>query len=194
MTDRSHQIVEAARALLEEDPRSSLAVRKVAERAGIGATTLRHYFPTQRSLREAILVESFRTPLGDERIHDASLPAEERLHECLRQLLPPSTGKPLSTSGWLDTLITTFGEPGSSVARLAWEGRVTEHVNAVTRWLTILSEEGLFRSALRGRVLFLLACVDGLAVSRLTFPLASDQDEETSVLRSAIRAALAESF
>jgi AcrR family transcriptional regulator len=89
MTDTRTKIVAAARDLVLDGSASGPSVRAVAARAGVGASTLRHYFPTQPELMEAVMVAVYADAMPDERIGDASVPAGVRLVECLTNLLTP---------------------------------------------------------------------------------------------------------
>ena len=53
--DRRGQIVDAAVAIARVEGLPGLSVRRVATAADVGASTLRHYFPTQRELHEAVI-------------------------------------------------------------------------------------------------------------------------------------------
>jgi TetR/AcrR family transcriptional regulator, cholesterol catabolism regulator len=189
--DRREQIVAAARALLADDPQSSLAVRTVATRAGIGASTLRYYFPTQQALREAVLVTALEPQLSDLRISDPGIPARDRLRECLEQLLPPVETEGVTADGWLDVLVATFGPNGSTQARQAWAAYILHSRARIARWLDILAEEGTpaREGAERGAV-FLLTFVDGLAVGRILPAVRLDLDAERAALQDAIDSVL----
>lgn len=71
------RIIAAATAMMHEGaPR--LSVRAVAARADVGASTLRHHFPTQRDLINAALTATYDSAMPDERIRDTSVPPRER--------------------------------------------------------------------------------------------------------------------
>ncbi|QTV79795.1 TetR/AcrR family transcriptional regulator [Microbacterium sp. NIBRBAC000506063] len=88
MVDRRKQILAAARELAATGGLAAVSVRSVATRAGIGASTLRHYFPTQQELHDAVLGATFDANLRDLRIAETAVSAEDRLVECLWQFLP----------------------------------------------------------------------------------------------------------
>ncbi|WP_170068063.1 TetR/AcrR family transcriptional regulator [Lentzea guizhouensis] len=185
---RRQQIVDAARAILAENPESTLAVRVVAERAGIGASTLRHYFPTQQALHEAIFAAALDDAPPELRIHDTSLPAETRLRECLLQLLPPP--QPLSRAAadrMLTVLSTTFGSGSTTEARNVWAAYTARTLDAIAGWLRVLADQGaIAETGLRQRARFLLTVVEGLALSRIVPVARPTGDEEDGVLDDAL--------
>lgn len=67
---------------------TAASVRAVAARAGIGASTMRYWFPSQEALSTAIAQSALTLELRDERITDQPLPPAERLAEFLMQFLP----------------------------------------------------------------------------------------------------------
>ena len=81
MNTRDRIIAAATEMMQEGAPR--LSVRAVAARAGVGASTLRHHFPTQRDLINAALTATYDAAMPDERIRDTSIPPRERLVECI---------------------------------------------------------------------------------------------------------------
>ncbi|GHH27711.1 TetR/AcrR family transcriptional regulator [Lentzea cavernae] len=185
---RRQQIVDAARALLAEDPESTLAVRAVAERAGIGPSTLRHYFPTQQALHEAIFATALDDAPSEMRIRDTSVPAETRLRECLVQLLPPP--QPMSRAAadrMLTVLSTTFGSGSTAEARNAWGAYTVRTLDAIAGWLRVLAEQGAIPEAgIPRRARFLLAVVEGMALSRIVPVARPTGDEEEGVLDDAL--------
>ncbi|HEX7303727.1 helix-turn-helix domain-containing protein [Lentzea sp.] len=185
---RRRQIVDAARALLAEDPESTLAVRAVAERAGIGASTLRHYFPTQQALHEAIFADALGDAPSELRIHDTSVPAETRLRECLAQLLPPP--QPMGRAAadrMLTVLSTTFGSGSTAEARNTWGAHTVRALDAIAGWLRVLADQGaIAENGLPRRARFLLAVVEGIALSRIVPVARPTEDEEVGVLDDAL--------
>ncbi|GGP43346.1 TetR/AcrR family transcriptional regulator [Saccharothrix coeruleofusca] len=187
---RRQEIVDAARALLAEDPEATLTVRAVAERAGIGASTLRHYFPTQRSLHQAVFAAALDGTPSDLRIHDTSLPAEVRLRECLAQLLPPLQPADQSTADkWLKVLNAAFGPGGGTEARNAWASYTARALDAIAGWLRVLTEQGAVPEADdKRRARFLLTVVEGIALTRIIPVARPGGGEEEAVLDDAVSA------
>lgn len=189
---RRQQILDAAREILAEDPDSTLAVRTVAARSGIGATTLRYYFPNQRSLREALVAADLDIELSDCRIHDPSVPPAVRLRECLAQILPPPRPRDgVRSQRWLQVVNTVFGSGESTEARRAWESFDARVVDAMAGWLGVLAEEGVIPAGRERRgANFLKAVIDGVAVARILSVEQSGSDVEVVVIDDALAAVL----
>ncbi|APY84832.1 TetR/AcrR family transcriptional regulator [Streptomyces alfalfae] len=185
---RRQQIVEAARSILSEDPQSTLAVRTVAARVGIGASTLRHYFPTQQSLHEAIFAAALEDTPSEMRIHDTSTPARTRLRECLVQLLPPQ--QPISGAAAdriLTALSTSFGSSSTDEARNAWGAYTLRTLDAIVGWLRVLAHQGVITDVdLRRRARFLLTVVEGIALTRIIPVTRPTSAEEEAILDDAL--------
>ncbi|WP_281243341.1 TetR/AcrR family transcriptional regulator [Jiangella alba] len=186
-------MVRAAREVIAEKGTAGFSVRAVAARAGIGASTLRYYFPSQRDLYEAVFGAAFDATLLDLRIHDTSVPPAERLAECLAQLLPPAPPLEQAVERWLDVITATFGPGGAPEARLAWSAVSRRARSRVTAWLAALAAEGALTgdvAAVERRARLLLTVVDGLALGRLVPIERLDESQERSVLDDAVAAVL----
>ncbi|MGW9405860.1 TetR family transcriptional regulator [Arthrobacter sp. NPDC055585] len=85
---RPESQLHAAEALVAKGGFTAASVRAVAARAGIGASTMRYWFPSQEALSTAIAQSALTLELRDERITDQPLPPAERLAEFLMQFLP----------------------------------------------------------------------------------------------------------
>ena len=89
MSKRDEIIAAAIRLAEGSQPgQANLSVRAVAKEAGVGASTLRHYFPTQADLHEAVALRSIDTVINDFSIADSSRAPADRLYECCAQFLP----------------------------------------------------------------------------------------------------------
>lgn len=192
MDTRRDQIVEAARRLLAADPESSPTVRAVAQEAGIGASTLRHYFPTQRALRDAVLDRALEEPPSELAIRDSGRPPAERLSECLQQLLPPQAlVDDLPFSRWAEALTSVFGPEATAESRLAWAANGAQLRRRVAGWLAVLAGEGAVTPGSEERsARLLMTVVDGLAASRILPVARHDPAEELQVLDDAVAAVL----
>ncbi|ASQ93193.1 hypothetical protein CGL27_08530 [Streptomyces sp. 11-1-2] len=71
--DKRQHILDVATRLAATDGLRGLSVRSVAAAAGIGATTLRAYFPSQALLYRAVAGRIVSHVLSDEWIQDVSL-------------------------------------------------------------------------------------------------------------------------
>lgn len=177
--DRRAQILEAARALLTEQGMGGLSVRGVAARAGIGASTLRHYFPTQRDLHRAVFQEALDAQVHDLRMHDGSVPPTDRLTECLLQFLPSAEGQarqvlPQWVAGLAATAESVAASTGAegeadlgSVVRSTLQERGDERIRS---WLAVLAEEGVVPQSDPTPAILLTAVIDGLTLRLATSP------------------------
>lgn len=190
MNDTRERIVAAATILCTEDPTTRPSVRTVATRAGVGASTLRYYFPTQRALFDAVLHKSFEQQYPDERIHDTSIPAPDRLLECLTNLLTPVGEGEQAREFWLQ-LFTFANTSESTQAKSAFTNIARVAGDRVESWLEVLEAEGAITPGPRARhALFLLTLIDGLAIARALPADDTDHNHEHNVLQDAINAVL----
>lgn len=168
MSTRREQILAAAGELAAEEGMTALSVRAVAARSGIGASTLRHYFPTQRDLYDAVLRGSFDAQLQDLQIADSSVPAAQRLTECVAQFLPPQDALAASVENWIGLYLSALGPDRSKQAEnmlAVLSTRATERIDA---WLAVLAAEGALRHSDRAQhTLVLNTAVDGLSMQFL---------------------------
>ncbi|SFA92093.1 transcriptional regulator, TetR family [Amycolatopsis marina] len=169
MKDRRQQILDAATRIVAEGGMSALSVRAVAAAAGIGASTLRYYFPSQRELYDEVVGRSFDDQLSNLRIHDRAIPPAERLLECLLQFLPPSEDQVLHLERWLAFYTSAVGpdrtEQGAALLA-SFAHRARRRVDA---WLAVLQQEDALRHGDRARHgTLLLALIDGLCLELLT--------------------------
>lgn len=107
MSSTRERIVDAAEALITEDPDTRPSVRTVAARAGIGASTLRHYFPSQRALMDEVVSRALGRQYSDEAMHDPSVPAHRRLLTCAENLLEPIGHGAGARDLWRQAFVTT---------------------------------------------------------------------------------------
>ncbi|NED96680.1 TetR/AcrR family transcriptional regulator [Phytoactinopolyspora alkaliphila] len=169
MSDRREQIVDAAAHVAAENGLASLSVRVVAARAGLGASTLRHYFPTQADLYHAVVGRLLHPHLDDLRIQDRDASATERLAECMGQFLPRKEDHAAQLESWLAAYALAVGpERTDNGAHLL--ASMAQHARErVDGWLAVLESEGSLRGTDRGRhVTTLLAVVDGLCLELVT--------------------------
>lgn len=190
MNDTRERIVAAATVLCTEDPTTRPSVRVVAARAGVGASTLRYYFPTQRALFDAVLQTSFEQQYPDERIHDTTIPAGDRLRECLTNLLTPVGVGVQAREFWLQ-LLTFANTSESARAESAFTNIARVAGDRVESWLEVLEAEGAITPGHRARhAEFLLTLIDGLAIARALPSDDADRNGEQVVLQDAVTAVL----
>lgn len=187
MSTRDRIIAAATEMMRDGAPR--LSVRAVAAHAGVGASTLRHHFPTQRDLINAALTATYDAAMPDERIRDISLPPRERLRECLRRLLDPFDTPAEAREVWTN-LLRMFAEAESDPkTRAGYDVLVDQAERKVRAWLAILEDEGALApgdDATRSD--FLLTFVDGLSIARALPPTDQRFEEETRTLAFAVDA------
>lgn len=189
-SDTRGRILDAACDIAKAGDGTRVSVRAVAARAGVGLGTLRHHFPTQGELLNAVLTSIYQEALPDERIRDSSAPPKDRLLECLRHILAPVGVEGRAREVWAG-LFRAFIDPaaadGRDVGYLALERQTLGRIES---WLSILVDEGSLAcgdNAFRAR--FLVTVLNGLAVQRalpsVTAPL---DDVENAVLLTAVGA------
>lgn len=143
MSDRREQILEAALQLANESGPGALSVRAVAERAGIGASTLRYYFPAQSDLAFAVSERMMLHTVPDLDIEDSSLPPQQRLVECAMQFLPPSADEaPYLVSVWAEQIGEGFGLKAGETSRRLLERLYRLGIGRFEAWLGVLASEG----------------------------------------------------
>lgn len=179
------RILEAAVELAREKGLGALSVRSAAAAAGVGATTLRNYFPTQALLHSAVAAEFVSVSLSDRRIADPSLPAGQRLAECLEQFLPSEQDPLAALEGWMEYYRLSFGpEAVAGVREMLVAGRRSS-ADALERWLLLLDGEGHgLRAGVAELTTMLLAFIDGLHLTMLTDPDRLDVPAAQRLLRS----------
>jgi AcrR family transcriptional regulator len=181
------KIIIAACEMIGEDPASTLSVRTVAARAGVSMGSLRHHFPTQRALREAVLETIYNVLTPDAQIiHDRSVPARDRLVQCLRQVLTPGTGD-TARQAWIkffDAFVVP--EPIDSI-RNSYRALANEGQRRVEHWLTLLTEEGAVPAGDNAlRASFLNTVLNGLSLERALPSEQSVLQRETAILYVAV--------
>jgi AcrR family transcriptional regulator len=183
MSERREQILHAARELLVAGGATGPSVRAVAARAGVGASTLRHYFPTQGELLRAVFASISDGRAFDARIADRDAPASDRLVAGLAQLLPPS----LPVETWLAVLGGMLGSESSEGSRLAWTDFAERSLDRVVGWLRELrAQDALVPGDLDRQARLLLTVVDGLAAARMLSAAEVDAERELAVLHDAV--------
>lgn len=188
VSSRREQILDAARAVFAEQGAAGISVRTVAARVGIGASTLRHYFPRQRDLRDAVFSSAFDAVLDDLRIGDPGVPARERLVECLSQFLPQGDTTARALEQWFEGVAALIGPDASPEQRATWSALARRADQRVTRWLEILDAEGAMQCTSPERATnLLLTVVDGLSL-RMLLPEGPSPAEARALLGDAVAA------
>lgn len=185
------RILIAAATMVSENPAERPSVRAVATRAGVSTGSLRHHFPTQRALMDAVLAGIYAHIAPGEPIHDTALPARERLVSCLRQILAHAgTGNEAREAlrRTYETLIAP--EPTEEARRtyLVIEGQMQHRVE---HWLSVLVEEGALTGGDNARrAKFLLTVVNGVTLERALPGTESLLESEAATLFAAVDSVL----
>jgi AcrR family transcriptional regulator len=183
-SDTRARILAAATAIVTEGAGERPSVRAVAARAGVGASTLRHYFPTQRQLFDAVMSGLYAEALPDDLIHDRGRPARERLIGSLRNMLVPVGHGAQARESWRSLFEIFIDADASEASRAAYPFLVSKARTRVEGWLDALVAEGaLAPGAATRRANFLITVVDGLSIDRAFPPTedASAENEETAL-------------
>lgn len=170
---RRDDIISAAIRLAEQGSpgQISLSVRAVAKEAGIGASTLRHYFPTQADLHEAIARGSMKTAVKDFSISDSDLDPAARLFECCAQFLPTHEHRDMQLELWFTMHLSALGPDRREVSRRLLEYGHDFTYECLHRWLGILSDEGHIDPAeVASTSVALFTMLDGLALHSIVTP------------------------
>lgn len=187
---RREEILAAAGRLVAAEGVRGLSVRAIAREAGVGASTLRHYFRTQGELYGALARGFMAEAVDDRRIGDRSIAPTERLMECLGQFLPSEIDPAAQLRGWFDAYAKAL-HPGSADPAGT---ELLAHTHAagldiVRRWLLVLAEEGCGDpSRVDEAATALLALLDGLALHLLADPDRMSADTASQTLRWAVDA------
>lgn len=188
--DRRQTILDAAERLVQRDGLTAASVRAVAAEAGIGASTLRHYFPQQRDLYHAIVARMQGAAISEMRIRDSALDPVTRLAECLMQLLPPDDDSLPLLTPYIDTLSAAFGTASDPKIRQAYLEIAGQGTAQLMQWLEQLGAEGKLRATPAELLPLLHTMIDGLAVQLLTnqdhVKVADARSQLETLLRGAV--------
>jgi AcrR family transcriptional regulator len=166
-------------------------VRKIASEAGIGPSTLRHYYPTQGALHEALALRQLGTYLSDLRITDQSVPAAERLFECVAQFLPSKGAGVAPLESWITLQAEAYGLEVHQPIRDLFDALDKQGRARVGGWLDMLAREGaLPKAATSDARAILLATVNGLCLAMVNSERLS-LARSRSLLRQVVDALLA---
>ena len=166
--DRREQILSAAREIVAEEGLEAVSVRGVARRAGIGASTLRHYFPTQSDLLDELLGPALDRVVSDLRIEDPRVSPRDRLRECLLQFLPPSLLTPQTVTLWLASYAAAVGPHATESATRTLEQLASLARARIDAWLAQLEGEGALQLEREVALRLALTTLDGICVQLLT--------------------------
>lgn len=177
--DRREHILDAASGLLAEHGTAALSVRKVAQAAGIGASTLRYYFPTNGDLMTALMKRSVDASLQDFHIEDETLDPKQRLFHCLAQFMPREQNEKTALHTWATTVLEALN-PNQTQQSGQFFGTMSQHgKDHIIRWTRILENQGVrFTHSHEEMADLITATAHGLALMLLT--------EETMTLEKSL--------
>lgn len=177
--------------MLAEDITATLSVRAVAARAGVSTGSLRFHFPTQRALQDEVLARIYEHFLPDDPIRERSLPARDRLVNCLRQVLAPAGVGEDARRAWATAYQAFIAPDPTEQIRQAYLANERASAARVDYWLSVLAAEGALPQTNRVReVRFLLTVLNGLSVERALPSGDSVLQTETDTLYMAVDAIL----
>ncbi|MEU6860775.1 helix-turn-helix domain-containing protein [Glycomyces sp. NPDC046736] len=166
------KILDAATSIMEEGAGQRLTVRAVAERAGVGMGTLRHHFPTQRALLDAVLASMYESAMPDDRIHDTAVPARQRLIDNLGRLVAAIGTGDEARALWGEMFQNYISLDAPDDVRATYAAFDEQAARRVETWLSVLVEQGALEEGDNtARAHFLLSVVNGLVLWR-ALPLA----------------------
>lgn len=181
------KILRAAAEMVAEDMGAKLSVRAVAARAGVSTGSLRFHFPTQRDLQDSLLARIYGSLLPGDPIRDPDLSAQERLLNCMRQVLAPLGTSEDARAAWSATYRAFIEPEPTERLRAAYLGHEQEAVRRVEHWLAVLADEGALPQGDHSReVRFLLTVLNGLSLERALPARESVLTTETETLRATV--------
>ncbi|MFC9649997.1 TetR/AcrR family transcriptional regulator [Streptomyces sp. NPDC059892] len=181
---RREEIIDAALRLARAEGVGALSVRAVANAAGIGPTTLRHYFPSQAELYQAVAGAVVGGSLDDLAIADDTREPVQRLYDCLLQFLPPAEHQEAVLGGWFELYRLALGpEPLPAVHGLLESGHHSS-TRVLRRWLGTLADQGhVVPDEVDTHATRALALIDGLHLNLLLGPERVDLEGAKDALR-----------
>lgn len=185
------KILIAAATMLGEDATARLSVRAVAARAGVSTGSLRHFFPTQQELIDAVVAVIHEVEIEGDPITDLSLPADERLLACLQQFLTYVGTGERARDVWRGVYRAYIEQVPSADAAAVYVSLEREGQRRIEGWLRALADEGaLPADGIERHARFLSALLNGLSIERALPADTTRHVREIEVLASAVRAVL----
>ncbi|MFG2011569.1 TetR/AcrR family transcriptional regulator [Micromonospora sp. NPDC048868] len=165
--DTRDRILIAAATMLGENPTARLSVRAVAARAGVSTGSLRHFFPTQRALIDAVVAGIYDVDIPGDPILDTARAPAERLVECLRQLLSQIGTGNRAREHWRAIHETYIASDPTDDEVAAYRSLERLGLHRIERWLTVLADEGAIPAHdVERRARFLATVMNGLSAER----------------------------
>ncbi|MDT0433322.1 MULTISPECIES: TetR/AcrR family transcriptional regulator [Streptomyces] len=178
------ELVRAALRVASTDGFGALSVRGVAREAGVGATTLRHYFPSQADLHLAVTTELITSLLTDLAIEDDTEDPAVRLYDCLAQFLPDPATDALSRGNWFDLYFTALAPNASAALRNVLRAAHEASTTAVRRWLRTLAAQGhMAEEDIEDQAAHVLVIINGMHLCAVIDPERYNLPREKRLLR-----------
>ncbi len=166
--DSRDKIISAAVEMRMKDRNASLSVRAVAAAAGVSVGTLRHFFPTQRELRNAVFSELFAKTYPDGDLYDRTIPAKQRLLARLQQRLSTGGTVEQTIQIWNETFEQVVSAGATEAARTEFAERGKLTIELISHWLRVLIDEGSMPDGnVEQRAHFLLTVSTGILLERV---------------------------
>lgn len=179
------KILWAAATMLGENPATTPSVRTVAARAGVSTGSVQHHFPSQRELMDEVLVRIYDTVLPDDRVHDTSIPARDRLVASLQRLLAPTERERDPREDWTQVFDRYVRTTPTEATREEYAAIERELLRRIEYSLTVLQQEGsLTEGDNSRRARFLFTVVTGISIAQ-ALPTTASRQTEIDVLRAA---------
>lgn len=140
--NRRESILEAATRIADSKGLEAVTVRATAAKAGVGIGTLRHYFPSQKDLFDAIVERRVDNIIDDSVVLDPSALLGDRISSMVQQFLPSELDDPTALSLWFSVYSSALGpnrDTGNERLLAAAAARSHEHMR---RWLRQFAAEG----------------------------------------------------
>ena len=189
---RERILAAAAEIIAEDGVTARLSVRAIAARVGVSTGSLRHHFPTQQELRDAVMRRVYDWMLPDTDIHNSAIPARDRLVECLRQVLAMARAGTEAREA-MNTLTTSFvAATQTDQVRETYLAIERDGQRRTEDWLRVLADEGELsdRDEIPRLARFLGTLLNGIALERALPAEDSLAQLETRTLYVAVDAVL----
>lgn len=185
------KVLLAAMQMIGENPGTKLSVRAVAARAEVSTGSLRYHFPTQRELQDEVLTRLYDVVVSEDRIHDRTVPARDRLVHCLGQVLAPA-GVGAGAREAFRVVYEQFIAPEpTEQGQQAFLALEREGRRRTEYWLTVLTSEGALPAGdTSRRAEFLNTVLNGLMLQRALPAEDSILQTENDTLYMAVDAVL----
>ncbi|WP_240372317.1 TetR/AcrR family transcriptional regulator [Brevibacterium zhoupengii] len=189
---RERILAAAADIIAEDGVTAKLSVRAIAARVGVSTGSLRHHFPTQQALRDEVMRRTYDWMLPDSDIHNSTIPARDRLVECLRQVLAAAKAGAEAREAMTAVSTAFIVADQTEQVRETYLAIQRDGQRRTEDWLRVLADEGEIpnRGDIPRFARFLCTVLDGIALERALPAEDSLAQLETQTLYLAVDAVL----